>query len=69
MGAVLILTKCMNEAKNKRKLLFVAALDVQKAFNVVNHVLLLREMYIGEITGNDRLLIRDFYSDMTTSVK
>ena len=69
MEAALILTECKNEAKNKREILFVAALGVQKAFDVVNLELLLMELYLGRITGNDRLLVRDFYSDMTTSVK
>ena len=37
LGAALILTECINEAKNKREPLFVAAtLDVQKALDVVD---------------------------------
>ena len=63
------MTECINEAKNKREPLFVATLDVQKAFDVVNHELLLRKLYLDGITGNDWLLVQDIYSDMTTSVK
>ena len=55
--------------ENKREPLFVATLDVQKAFDVVNHELLLRKLYLNGITGNDWLLVQDIYSDMTTSVK
>ena len=69
MGAALIRTECINETKNKRKPLFVATLDVQKAFDVVNHELLLRKLYLDGITGNDWLLVRDIYKDMTPSVK
>ena len=65
-----MLTECINEAKNKREPLFVAAmLDVQKAFDVVDHELLLMKLYLDGITGNDWLLVQDIYSDMTTSVK
>ena len=69
LGAALILTECINEAKNKREPLFVAMHDVQKAFNVVDHELLLKKLYLDGITGNDWLLVQDIYSDMTTSVK
>ena len=65
MGAALILTECINGAKNKREPLRVASLDVQKAFDVVNHELLLRKLYLDRITGNDWLLVLDKYSDMT----
>ena len=47
----------------------MATLDMQKAFDVINHELLLRTLYLHGITGNDWLLVRDMYSDMTTSVK
>ena len=64
------MTECINEAKNKREPLFVAAmLDVQKAFDVVDHELLLRNLYLDGIAGNDWLLVQDIYSYMTTSVK
>ena len=53
MGAALILIECINEAKNEEEPLFVATLDVQKAFDVVNHELLLRKLYLDGITGND----------------
>ncbi|MCW4345831.1 MAG: reverse transcriptase family protein [Candidatus Thiodiazotropha endolucinida] len=69
MGAALILTECINEAKDKKETLFVATLDVQKAFDVVNHELLLRKLYIDGIRGNDWLLVRDIYTDMLSSVK
>ena len=49
--------------------MFVATLDVQKVFDVVNYELPLRKLYLDGIIGNDWLLVRDTYSYMTTSVK
>ena len=69
MGAALILSECINEAKDRRDQLYVATLDVQKAFDVVNHELLLRKLYLDGIRGNDWLLVQDLYSDMTSAVK
>ena len=69
MGAALILSECINETKDRRDQLYVATLDVQKAFDVVNHELLLRKLYLDGIRGNDRLLVQDLYSDMTSAVK
>ena len=42
IDAALILSECIAEAKNERMPLIVATLDAQKAFNVVDHKLLLR---------------------------
>ena len=71
MGVALILTECINEAKNRKETLFVSTLDVQKAFDVVNHELLLRKLYLDGIRGNDWVLViyDDIYGDMTFSVK
>lgn len=44
MNAALILSECINEASYQKKLLFVATLDVQKAFDVVSHDFLLRKL-------------------------
>ena len=44
-------------------------LDVQKVFDVVNHELLLRKLYLARIIENGWLLVRDIYKDMTLSVK
>ena len=47
------LTECINEACNIKKPLFVATLHVQKAFDVVDHEMLLRKLYLDGIQGGD----------------
>ena len=42
IDAALILSECTAEAKNERMPLIVATLDTQKAFDVIDHKLLLR---------------------------
>ena len=69
MGAALILIECINEAKDRKEPMFVSTLDVQKAFYVVNHELLLQKLYLDGIRGNDWALIRDIYGDIMSSVK
>ena len=43
MNAALILSECINEAKSQKTPMYIAALDVQKAFDVVNHNFLLHK--------------------------
>ena len=52
-----------------KKPLFVTTLDVQKAFDVVDHEMLLRKLYLDGIQGGDWVLLKDLYTEMTTSVK
>ena len=69
MNAAMILSECINESKLQKKPLYVAALDVQKAFDVVDHDSLLRKLYLDGITGDDWLFTKDLYSNMTAKVK
>ena len=69
MNAALVLTECISEAKSQKKPMYIAALDVQKAFDVVNHQFLLHKLYADGITGDDWLLMKDLYSNMTARVK
>ena len=69
MNAVLILSECISESKSQKKPISIAALDVQKAFDVVNHHVLLHELYNDGITGDDWLLLQDLYSNMTARIK
>lgn len=69
MNAAVILSECINESNCQKKPLIVAALDVQKAFDVVNHDSLLRKLYLDGITGDDWILMKDLYTNMTARVK
>ena len=69
MNAAMILSECIQESKLQKKPLFVAALDVQKAFDVVDHDSLLRKLYLDGISGDDWLLLKDLYSNMSAKVK
>ena len=49
--------------------MFIAALDLQKAFDVFNHDFLLQKLYFDGVGGDEWLLLKDLYTDMTTCVK
>ena len=69
INGAMILSECIQESKHQKKPLFVAALDVQKAFDVLDHDSLLRKLYLDGISGDDRLLLKDLYSNMSAKVK
>ena len=59
----------MLEAGNNRTDVFVTALDIQKAFDVVDQNSLLRRLYLDGIHGDDWLLLRELYSDCSSRIK
>ena len=59
MNAAMILSECINESKLQKKPLYIAALDVQKAFDVVDHDSLLRKLYLDGISGDNWLFMKD----------
>ena len=69
MNVAMILSECVNESKLQKKPLYIAALDVQKAFDVVDHDSLLLKLYLDGISGDDWLLMKNLYSNMTAKVK
>ena len=69
MNAALILSECISESKSQKKPMYIAALDVQKAFDVVNHQFLLHKLYNDGITGDDWLLLKDLYSNITARIQ
>ena len=69
MNVPVILSECIIESKIQKKPLYVAALDVQRAFDVVDHESLPWKLYLDGITGDDWLFMKDLYSNMTSKVK
>ena len=69
MNAAVILSECINGSKHKKKPLFIAAHDVQNAFDVVSHDSLLRKLFVDGITGDNWLLLKDLFTEMTAKVK
>ena len=67
--AALILSECIYEAKNTKATLFITTLDAQKAFDVVDHKMLLRKLYLDDIRGNNWLILQNLYHEMASSVK
>ena len=55
--------------QNEQNTLIVATLDAQKAFDVVDHELLLRRLFRDGITGADWMLLRNMYTNLTFVVK
>ena len=47
----MVLSECINDSNYQKKPLFIAALNVQKAFDVLSHSSLLRKMYLDGILG------------------
>ena len=61
------LNQCILESKNNMQDLLLTTLDIQKAFDVVDHNSLLRRLYLDGIHGDDWLLIQDMYADFLQS--
>ncbi len=68
--AALVLTEAITEAKSTKRDLYVAALDSQKAFDVVSHPSLLRKLFLADdIDPETWLLLEDMQNGMSTAVR
>ena len=68
--AALIVSEARAEAKlNTCKPLFLVTLDSQKAFDVVNHTILLDKLYETGIHPALWTIVKDLYSGLTSKVK
>ncbi len=63
--AALCLTEALAEASTLGKELKIATLDVQKAFDVVNHKILLQSLYIAGCPVQWWHVIKDLYTSPT----
>ena len=65
----LILTEAKSEAKRTKSTLFYATFDVQSAFGVVQHQILLDKLLDRNVSPTFWLIIRELYNGLTTKVK
>ena len=69
INSALIISECQLESKATKTPLFFITLDTRKAFDVVNHQILLRNLFFDGIENCEWLLIKNMYEDATSIVK
>ena len=67
--AALILGELIKEAQNSKSSLYVALMDSRKAFDVVWHSGLFREMFKFGLTGHNWLFFNNWYKGLTSKIK
>jgi hypothetical protein len=60
-NASILVIEAINGAKETKAELFMATLDCEKAFDVVNHDVLFSKLYTADITGDTWLLLHSLY--------
>jgi hypothetical protein len=63
INIALLITESINEAKDNHETLILITLDVEKAFDVVDHIHLYWKIYHQDITGSPWLLIQELYRE------
>ena len=66
--ATIILSELLAEAKDEKKPLLVASLDIEKAFDVISHPHLLRKLFLAGLPGRWWQLKEDMYTGMSSKV-
>ena len=69
LNAAFIVSECIQKLNNVTQNLVFTTIDAQKAFDVVDHNSLLRNLYLDGIQVDDWRLILDMYSDCSSRVK
>ena len=64
----LIITEAKAEAKRTKSTLFFATMDVQSAFDVVQHTILLDKLLDRNISPTYWLIIKELFNGLTTKV-
>jgi len=67
--AAFLVSEAINEAKDSKTPLYAATLDVEKAFDVVNHNALLLKLFLQGLPGRFWQLKDNSYTNMTSKVK
>ena len=67
--ASLILSEAEVDARMRKSPLYIATLDTQKAFDVVDHTILLNKLYEEGINRKLWLIVRELYSGLTAKIK
>ena len=67
--AAFLVSEALNEAKDRKIPIFAATLDVEKAFDVVNHTILLAKLHEKGLRGRFWRLKEDAYQGMVSKIK
>ncbi|CAG2239510.1 unnamed protein product [Mytilus edulis] len=67
--AALILTELITEANKSNSSLYIALMDAKKAFDILWHLGLLREMYNFGLHGDNWLFFKNWYEEVTSKIK
>ena len=67
--ASLILSEAEADKKMRKQSLYIATLDTQKAFDVVDHTILLNKLYEEGINQKIWLIVQELYSGLTAKIK
>ena len=67
--AALLLSEADNDSKQQKKPLYLATLDTKKAFDVVDHVILLNNIYDQGINKKLWLIVQNLYTGLTARIK
>ena len=65
----LILTELIIEAIKRKSSLYIALMDARKAFDVLLHLGLLREMNKAGFEGDNWRFFENWYTDLTSKIK
>ena len=67
--ASLLVSEAKAESSDQKNTVFMATLDSQKAFEVINHSILLDKLFDKDINDKVWLVIKDLYQDVSSKVK